>query len=350
MIERQKQSKRGFGLFRTTHLVMILAAMVAFLAACVNSDGGAKTAGASAAATSGGAAKVQPPAVINYGYIGTNKLNFPGGAEGWGLYKGIIQEELKKYGITEIKPVAFPNGPDQSESLISGRLDFGSLGDTPAMLARSTGAKTRAITQASTDNIGYLIGKKGGPTTIADLKGKTIAIQKGSFMHRYIAGLVKEQNVPDVKFIHMLRPDGEAALSRGEVDAMTNSAIFALKQIENGFPLIDDATKHPNLIGGSVTVVSEDYLKKFPDFPKVWNAAREKALKDLQSKPDEYYQFLSQLNGFTPELNKKVTPIETIKDVNFKDDGVKLLDGTKKFLVDEKLAEKDFDLNQWLLK
>jgi sulfonate transport system substrate-binding protein len=65
-------------------------------------------------------AKAQVPTVFNYGYIGTNKLNFPGGAEGWGLYKGIIQDELKKHGITEVKLTAFPNGPDQSESLISG--------------------------------------------------------------------------------------------------------------------------------------------------------------------------------------------------------------------------------------
>ncbi|GGI45203.1 nitrate ABC transporter substrate-binding protein [Paenibacillus marchantiophytorum] len=347
MTEKQIQRKRGF--LRSSSLVVMLATMVALVAACGNSEGASKPANSSAAATSSGA-KVQPPSVINYGYIGTNKLNFPGGAEGWGFYKGIIQEEFKKYGITDVKLVAFPNGPDQSESLISGRLDFGSLGDTPALLARSTGAKTRAITQGATDSIGYLIGKKGGPQSIADLKGKTVAIQKGSFMHRYIAGLVKEQNVPDVKFIHMLRPDGEAALSRGEVDAMTNSAIFALKQIEQGYPLIDDASKHPNLIGTSITVASEDYLKKFPDFQKVWNEARLKALKDLKTKPDEYYQFLSQLNGFTPELNKKVSPIETIKDVNFTDDGLKLLDGTKKFLVDEKLAEKDFDLNQWILK
>ncbi|MEC0227239.1 ABC transporter substrate-binding protein [Paenibacillus alba] len=346
---RSNVNQRKRGLFHKLNVILLAGAMMASLAACSKTDGGAKPADASATASSG-SAKAQPPSVLNYGYIGTNKLNFPGGAEGWGFYKGIIQDELKKYGITEVKLVAFPNGPDQSESLISGRLDFGSLGDTPALLARSTGAKTRAITQGATDSVGYLIGKKGGPQTLADLKGKTVAIQKGSFMHRYIAGLVKEQNIPDVKFIHMLRPDGEAALSRGEVDAMTNSAIFALKQIDQGYPLIDEATKHPNLIGTSITVVSEEYLKKFPDFQKVWNEARLKALKDLQAKPDEYYQFLSQLNGFTPELNKKVTPIATIKDVNFTDDGIKLLEGTKKFLVDEKLAEKDFDLNQWILK
>jgi sulfonate transport system substrate-binding protein len=338
------------GVHRARHLGIFIGMIAIFmiLQACGTSSNGEKT-----AATSNGAAadaKAQVPTVFNYGYIGTNKLNFPGGAEGWGLYKGIIQDELKKHGITEVKLTAFPNGPDQSESLISGRLDVGSLGDTPAILARSTGAKTRLITQGATDSIGYLVAKKNGPKTLADLKGKTISIQKGSFMHRYVVGLLKEQNITDVKYIHMLRPDAEAALSRGEVDAMTNSAIFALKQIEQGFPLLDDATKHPNLIGTSATVASEAYLKKFPDFPKIWNEARLKALNDLKSKPEEYYQFLTQLNGYSLELNKQVSPIQLIKDVPFTEDGIKLLEGTKKFLVEEKLADADFDLNQWILK
>ncbi|NOU92771.1 transporter substrate-binding domain-containing protein [Paenibacillus sp. LMG 31456] len=290
------------------------------------------------------------PTTLNYGYIGTSKLNFPSGAEGWGFYKGIIQEELKKHGITDVKLTAFPNGPDLSESLISGRLDVGSLGDTPAILSRSTGAKTRFITQGSTSSIGYLIGKKNGPQTLAELKGKTVATQKGSFHHRYLAGLLKENNMTDVKIVHLLRVDAEAALARGEIDAMTNTDVFALKQIDQGYPLIDDATKHTNLLGTSATVTTEDYLSKKADFPKIWNEIRLKVLNDLKTKPDEYYKFLAELNNSTPELMQKVSPISNIKDVPFTDEGIKLLEGTKKFLVDEKLAEKDFDLNQWILK
>ncbi|MFB9329139.1 ABC transporter substrate-binding protein [Paenibacillus aurantiacus] len=290
------------------------------------------------------------PAVLNYGYIGTNKLNLPGGAEGWGFHKGIIQEELKKYGITEVKLTGFPNGPDQSESLISGRLDIGSLGDTPAILARASGAKTRLITQGATDSIGYLIGKKDGPKTLQELKGKTIAIQKGSFMHRYVAGLVKAEGIEDVQFVHMLRPDGEAALARGDVDAMTNNGVYALKLIDAGYTHLDDATKHPELYGTSATVVSEDYLAKFPDFPKVWNAARLKALEDLKQHEEEYYAFIAEQQGTTVELVKKASPISYIKDVPFTEPGLKLLGGTKAFLVEEKLAKKDFPLDDWVLK
>jgi sulfonate transport system substrate-binding protein len=290
------------------------------------------------------------PVTLNYGYIGTSKLNLPTGAEGWGFYKGIIQEELKKYGITDVKLVGFPNGPDQTESLISGRLDFGSLGDTPAILARASGAKTRLISILHTKNIGYLIGKKDGPKSVKDLNGKTIAIQKGSFMHRYVAGLLKQEGVKDFKLVHMLRPDGEAALARGEVDAMTNSGVNALKLIDQGFVYLDDASKHPDLYGSSVTVVSEAFLKKFPDFPKIWNEIREKALEDAKQHQDEYYAFAAQIENSTPELEKQTAPLENLNTVPFTEEGIRLLEGTKAFLVEEKLAAQDFKLDDWILK
>lgn len=43
-------------------------------------------------------------------------------------------------------------------------------------------------------------------------------------------------------------------------DAMTNTAFFASKLEGQGYPVLDDATKHPNLIGTSLTVVSEECI------------------------------------------------------------------------------------------
>lgn len=341
------------GRWRRRRLALIagVLAVMLVLQACGNNAGsGSSGSGTDTAEAAGSGTASQAPAVLNFGYIGTNKLNVPGGAEGWGLYKGIIQEELKAYGITEVKLTGFPNGPDQTESLISGRLDSGSLGDTPAIIAYASGAKTRIIAQTTAHTVGYLIGKKDGPKTVQDLKGKTIAIQKGSFMHRYVAGLLQQEGVTDYKLVHMLIPDATAALARGDVDATTNTGVPALKLIDQGYIHLDDASSHPDLLGSSTTVVSEEYLKKFPDFPKVWNAAREKALADLKQHEEEYYEFLAEIGDTTPELAKQVNPISDIKDTAFTEEGTKLLEGTKQFLVQEKLAKKDFNISDWQLK
>ncbi|WNS42937.1 ABC transporter substrate-binding protein [Paenibacillus sp. MMS20-IR301] len=331
-------------------MIMLVLQACANNAGSGNSGSAANGGGTDTAEAAGSGEAGNAPAVLNFGFIGSNKLNLPGGAEGWGLYKGIIQEELKQYGITEVKLTGFPNGPDQTESLISGRLDFGSLGDTPAIIAYASGAKTRLIGQSSAHTVGYLIGKKDGPKTVQDLKGKTIAIQKGSFMHRYVVGLLQQEGITDYKLVHMLIPDATAALARGDVDATTNLGVPALKLIEQGYTHLDDASSHPDLLGSSATVVSEEYLKKFPDFPKAWNAAREKALADLKQHEDEYYAFLAEIGDTTPELAKQVNPISDIKDTAFTDEGTKLLEGTKNFLVDEKLAKKDFNISDWQLK
>lgn len=124
------------------------------------------------------------------------------------------------------------------------------------------------------------------------------------------------------------------------MDATTNLGVPALKLIADGYTHLDDASKHPDLLGSSATVVSEEYLEKFPDFPKVWNEAREKALADLKQHEDEYYEFLAEIGDTTPELAKQVNPISDIKDTAFTEEGTKLLEGTKNFLVEEKLAKK----------
>ncbi|WP_246188180.1 ABC transporter substrate-binding protein [Paenibacillus tengchongensis] len=344
-------NRRGAGPGPRLALIAGVVLTMLVLAACGNNGSNSAASGNTAeAAGNAPAAGSEVPAVLNYGFIGSNKLNVPGGAEGWGFHKGIIQEELKKHGITEVKLTGFPNGPDQTESLISGRLDFGSLGDTPAIIAYASGAKTRFISQSSAHTVGYLIGKKDGPQTVKDLQGATIAIQKGSFMHRYIVGLLQQEGVTDYKLVHMLIPDATAALARGDVDALTNTGVPALKLIEQGYTHLDDSSVHPDLLGSSVTVVSEEYLAKFPDFPQVWNAAREKALADLKQHEEEYYEFLADIGDTTPELVKQVSPISDLKDTAFTDEGLKLLQGTKDFLVQEKLAKKDFEISDWQQK
>lgn len=329
--------------FKQLPFLLGMIIIIALLQACSSNESVSEGSDSKAAANS-------IPNVLNVGYIGTSELNLPANAVGWGIEKGIIQEELKKHGITEINLTAFPNGPDLNESLISGRLDIGNLGDTPAILAKSSGAKTRLIAQTTTHNIGYLIGKKDGVTSVKELDGKTISIQKGSFMHRYVAGLLEKEGVKDYTLVHMLTPDAEAALARGEVDAITNSGVRAIKQLDQGFVHLDDALSHPELIGTSLTVVSEAYLEKSPDIAKIWNDATRKALDDLKQHEEEYYELMAKISNSTPELVEKTAPIEWIETEPFTDAGLDLLKGTKEFLINEKLAQKDFDIKEWILQ
>jgi sulfonate transport system substrate-binding protein len=288
---------------------------------------------------------------LRIGYVGSTKDNIPSGVDGWGIQHQLLQEKLKKIGIEKYEFHAFPNGPPLNEAIAAGELDIGILGDTPAIVGRSNGLKTKLINQAAINSNVWLITPKNGVKTLEDLKGKTVATQLGSYMYRYLTGVLKETGLDkDVKIVNMLSSDAEAALDRNDIAAYafpTNSGPLIKSK---GYPVIDEAKDHPDLLGSTVTVVTEDYLSKNPDFLTVWNEVHKQSLEDLLKKPEDFYQFQSEQVGYPVEVMKDSLPLSNLKSEAISEEGIKLLDGTKEFLVEGKFAKKDFDLNDWIAK
>ncbi len=355
MIAQQSNRNRRH---RTLILAVVTAILALALQACGSKDQASESPASSPAASPGASSESQAPsgttnapAELNYGFVGSTPLT--AGAEAWGIHTGIFQEEFKKYGVTKINAIGFKVGPDLNEAILGNRVDIGFSGDAPPILNRAKGAKTRLIGLPVISSNSLIIARNDGPQTVAELEGKTVAVVKGSIMHRYLVGVLKEQGVKNVKQISIgaNTADSLAALAKGEVDAVAATDALVYKLLQSGdFKVIDNAYDHPDLLATNAVVVTEDYLEKFPEIAQVWNATREKALADLQSKPDEYYQFLSETLGQDPEAVKVLYPIEDIAPTNFTDEGIARIAGSKQFLVEEKLAAQDFDINEWILK
>ncbi|MED1440963.1 MetQ/NlpA family ABC transporter substrate-binding protein [Aeribacillus composti] len=275
------------------------------------------------------------------------------GAEGWALNKGFLQEELKKIGITNIEYFSFPNGPNLNEAMASGEIDVGILGDTPALLARSSGQKTRLIGFANIfQDIWLVTNKKNGVSSLEELKGKTVATSNGSYMFRYLTGLLEENNLlEDVKIVHLLPPEAAAALERGDIQAYAFPTYMGPKHVKLGFPLLHQASKTtPHLTGTSVTIASEKFLEQNPEFLSVWTDTRERAVKDLKEHQEEFYQYVAEVTKQDLDVVKESLPLNNIREENFPKEGLELLEGTKKFLVKQGLIKKDFAIKDWMLK
>ncbi len=94
-----------------------------------------------------------------------------------------------------------------------------------------------------------------------------IAVPKGSYSHRYIIGLLKEEGVTKYELVHMLGSDAAAAIARGDIDANVGFGADALSLLDQGFPLIHSSDDTPHLAGASIAVVTDDFLKKIPGLP-----------------------------------------------------------------------------------
>ncbi|MDM9384089.1 ABC transporter substrate-binding protein [Chlorogloeopsis sp. ULAP01] len=287
---------------------------------------------------------------LRLGFISTNNAKVPTGPTGWAMQQGKFLPELQKLGITEVKTLSFPNGPNLNEALVAGAIDVGIYGDTPALVAKANGTPTRLISQEQVGMNAWLLAKKNGPRSLAQLKGQKVATSKGSYMHRYLIGLLQKSGIEkDVTVIHLLPAEAQAALERGDVAAIAAATGTGPLLISKGYPVIDEAKQHSDLPGTSVTVATETFLARHPDLPQKWNQIKQAAVKDIKANPEPYYKFHAKATRYPIDVVKASFPVEQFPQEPLPPKGIKLLEGTKQFLVTQKLAKSDFKLNDWIV-
>ncbi|PNG26835.1 aliphatic sulfonate ABC transporter substrate-binding protein [Methylocella silvestris] len=133
-----------------------------------------------------------------------------------------------------IKWIEFPFGPPILEALATGSVDFGFTGDAPPIFSQAAGADLLYVAALPKNSIEGIVVREDSPIrTIGDLKGRAIAIPKGSSAHNMTIAALEKAGLSfgDIKPVYLAPADGFAAFSRGSVDAWTIwDPYFALAQ------------------------------------------------------------------------------------------------------------------------
>ncbi|MFT4040444.1 MAG: aliphatic sulfonate ABC transporter substrate-binding protein [Thermomicrobiales bacterium] len=117
----------------------------------------------------------------------------------------------------------FQAGPPLLEALNAGALDFGTTGAPPPIFAQAAGADLiyAAVTTPSPLEEGILVPQDSAIQTVADLKGKKVAVAKGSSANAFLAYALENAGLAwgDVEATYLLPADAKAAFDGGSVDA-----------------------------------------------------------------------------------------------------------------------------------
>ena len=198
--------------------------------------------------------------------------------------RGYVEEALKPKGI-KVRWVQSLGSNKALEFLNAGAIDIGSTAGAAALVARINGNPIKAIYAFSRPEWTALVTRKDtGITKPADLKGKRVAVTRGTDPHIFLiralqgAGLTEK----DAKLVLLQHPDGRTALDRGDVDAWAGlDPMMASAEIENGDVLF---FRDPAANTWGVLDVREAFAKENPDLVKAVIAAYERvraeALKD----------------------------------------------------------------------
>src|ERR1700710_1564321 len=136
--------------------------------------------------------------------------------------KGSLEEKLKPLGY-KVVWTEFPSGPPLLEALNVGAIDFGVTGETPPIFAQAAGAPLvyLAYDPPAPQGEAILVPKDSKLTSVAELKGKKVALNKGSNVHYLLVKALEKAGVKysEIEPVFLAPADAPAAFERGAVDA-----------------------------------------------------------------------------------------------------------------------------------
>lgn len=129
----------------------------------------------------------------------------------------------KRFPAARVQWVEFPAGPQLLEALAVGSLEFGLTGDSPPVFAQAAGKDLVYVGNEPPKPLSSaILVKADSPLAkLADLKGRRVALQKGSSAHYLLVRAVAKAGLAwsDIQPMYLPPSDARAAFERGSVDA-----------------------------------------------------------------------------------------------------------------------------------
>src|SRR6516165_696125 len=136
--------------------------------------------------------------------------------------RGTLEEKLKSLGYS-VSWTEFPSGPPLLEALNVGAIDFGIAGETPPIFAQAAGAPLvyLAYDPPAPEGEAILVPKDSPLHSVADLRGRKVALNKGSNVHYLLVRALEQAGLKyaDIQPVFLAPADALAAFARGSVDA-----------------------------------------------------------------------------------------------------------------------------------
>lgn len=263
--------------------------------------------------------------------------------------KGYLEDELSQYGV-KITYTSFAAGPLMNEAFAAGQQDIGIAGDVPLLLAKASGQDRITFAKASSGEKTQAVVVKpySTITSATDLKGKKVAVVKGSYAHHLLDLVLKGAGLTlkDIELVNLPVADIRNAVAQGQVNAGVIWEPALTKGVtEKQIKLLQDGTgiKENNIF----YFASTDFTKKNPAIIEGYIKALVKATAYIQSNPD------AAAEAITGDVNlPKEEIVNLLKKYNYtpsiSDADIQSLKVVEQFNLDEDLSENSVDVDSFV--
>lgn len=180
---------------------------------------------------------------------------------------------------TKIEWREFPAGPQMLEALAVGAVDFGAVGNIPPIFAQAANKDLgyAAYEVYPSSSLGLVLPNDSKIKDLSELKGKRIALQKGSSAHEFVTKVLQKAGLTwqDIQPIWLPPADARAAFDKGSVDAW---AVW-----DPYLSAVELTSKVKVLIDGAAFPKTYSYFISNPKFTTAHPNATEKFIKSLNN-------------------------------------------------------------------
>jgi sulfonate transport system substrate-binding protein len=203
-----------------------------------------------------------------------------------------------------------------NEGLRSKALDVGSTAGSAALVARANGSPIKAVDLfAGGEWTALLVAKDSPINSVADLKGKKVAVTKGTDPYFFLLQSLATAGLSpsDIEIVNLQHADGKTALERGNVDAWSGLDPFIAQTIQqSGSRFI---YRNPSFNSYGFVDAREDFIADHPEAVQAVVDSYEEARKWAKAHPDQLAALLaSQANIALSVAQEELT--RTLVDID----------------------------------
>lgn len=208
----------------------------------------------------------------------------------------------KRFPGSKVQWIEFPAGPQLLEALAVGSLEFGLTGDSPPVFAQAANKDLLYVgaEPPKPESSAILVKPEAPLKTLADLKGKKVAFQKGSSAHYLVVRALDKAGLQwsDITPIYLPPADARAAFERGSVDAWAVwDPYYASTELDVKPRVLHNGQ---GLSGNnSFYLASRQLVEKHPDTVKTLLDELTKADVYVQANRKESAQLIADFSGLS---------------------------------------------------
>ncbi|MDR1977788.1 MAG: aliphatic sulfonate ABC transporter substrate-binding protein [Synergistaceae bacterium] len=263
---------------------------------------------------------------------------------------GYFKEEFEADGVT-VELRVFASGPPIIEAFAAGELDFGQVGNQPAIQAIANGIDIRIIAAYMTSDgssSALVASDKSGINSLSDVRGKKVAYTVGTVAHQLLLKFLDSEKLTedDLQLINLRLGDIPAALESDSIDAAVIWEPYLTGILEKGGArLVRDGTGFPN--SSSIIIGRKSFLEEHPELTVRLLKVLDRSEKWSREHVEESVKLLSKRTGVAESAYRS-----SFKAIDFSlyldEKRIDALADTEAFLFGQGTIRKDFDLREFI--